>query len=223
MLSQRDFAQLLDGPAVEREIDRLAKKRGGWLDVSQILSRRINGTVDWESLGPAGSRFSVIGSRGEAVLFDDRLHPAKIIKLRGREENGYGTAGFGCILVRNARGMIHYGPGTMEQAVERERLSWEHLGFGCTVESLIGEGVGMLLAQHFIVGTTPTDAEIRDWMLLHGWEPLREHREVVVTLRDHAWQRDGIGAFDANDTNFIKSSADGLLYPIDLIVWPLPV
>jgi hypothetical protein len=221
-ISQRDFAQLLDGPAVEREIDRLAKKRGGWLDVAQILSRRINGTVDWESLGPAGSRFSVIGSRGEAVLFDDRLHPANIIKLRGREENGYGTAGFGCILVRNARGMIDYGPGTMEQAVERERLSWEHLGFGCTVESLIGEGVGMLLAQRFIAGTTPTDTEIRDWMLCHGWEPLREHREVAVTLRDHAWQRDGIGAFDANDTNFIKCSADGQLYPIDLIVWPMP-
>jgi len=41
-LSQRDFAKLLDGPAVDREIDRLSRKRGGWLDVAQILSRRIN-------------------------------------------------------------------------------------------------------------------------------------------------------------------------------------
>jgi hypothetical protein len=221
-ISQRDFAQLLDGPAVEREIDRLAKKRGGWLDVAQILSRRINGTLDWEPLGPLGSRYRIVSTRGEAVLFWDDHLKNRIIKLRGREENGYGTAGFGCILVRNARGMIDYGPGTMEQAVERERLSWEHLGFGCTVESLIGEGVGMLLAQRFIAGTTPTDAEICDWMLRNGWEPLREHREVVVTLRDHAWQRDGIGAFDANDTNFIKCSADGQIYPIDLIVWPMP-
>jgi|GEM_PF-1065702 len=221
-LSQRDFARLLDGPAVDREIDRLSRKRGGWLDVAQILSRRINGTVDWEPLGPAGARFSVIGSRGEAVLFDDRMDESRIIKLRGREENGYGTAGFGCILVRNERGMIEYGPGSMSQALERERLSWEVLGFGCELEAMIGDDAGMLLAQRFIAGTAPTEREIRAWMTAHGWEPLHMSREVSVTLRDHAWQRDGIGAFDANETNFIRSDADGELYPIDLIVWPMP-
>ena len=222
MLNQREFAQLVDGPAVDREIERLTKKRGGWLDVAQILSRRINGTVDWETLGPAGSRFSVIGSRGEAVLFDDREDSTQIIKLRGREGNGFGISGFGCILVRNDRGMIEYGPGTIEQALERECLSWELLGFGCELEELIGDGVGMLLAQRFIVGSTPTDKEIHTWMIRHGWEPLRERRDVSVPLRDYAWQRDGIGAFDSNDTNFLKSEADGELYPIDLIVWPLP-
>ena len=221
-LSQRDFAKLLDGPAVDREIDRLSRKRGGWLDVAQILSRRINGTVDWEPLGPAGARFSVIGSRGEAVLFDDRMDESRIIKLRGREENGYGTAGFGCILVRNERGMIEYGPGSMSQALERERLSWEVLGFGCELEAMIGDDAGMLLAQRFIAGTAPTEREIRAWMTAHGWEPLHMRRDVSVTLRDHAWQRDGIGAFDANETNFIRSDADGELYPIDLIVWPMP-
>jgi hypothetical protein len=203
-ISQRDFAQLLDGPAVDREIDRLTQKRGGWLDVAQILSRRIN------------------GSRGEAVLFDDRMDESRIIKLRGREENGYGTAGFGCILVRNQRGMIEYGPGSMAQALERERLSWEVLGFGCELEAIIGESAGMLLAQHFIAGTAPTEREIHAWMTSRGWEPLQMRRDVSVTLRDHAWQRDGIGAFDANETNFVRSETDGEVYPIDLIVWPMP-
>jgi len=156
------------------------------------------------------------------VLFWDDHLKNRVLKLRGREENGYGTAGFGCILVRNQRGMIEYGPGTLEQAMERERLSWEHLGFGCEFEAVIGAEMGLLLAQRFISGSTPTDKEISAWMTEHGWEPLAERRDVVVTLRSHAWQRDGIGAFDANDTNFIKSDADGLLYPIDLIVWRLP-
>lgn len=222
MLSQRDFARLLDGPALEREIDRLTRKRGGWLDVAQILSRRINGTVDWEELGAAGSRFSVIGSRGEAVLFDDRERPELIIKLRGREENGFGTAGFGCILVRNERGMIEYGPGTLAQALERERLSWEHLGFGCEFDDLIGEEAGLLLTQRFVRGGAPSLREIHAWMTSRGWEPLTHRRDVAVTLRDHAWQRGGIGAFDANETNFVKCEADGELYPIDLIVWRMP-
>jgi hypothetical protein len=222
MLSQSEFAQLLDGPAVDREIDRLTRKRGGWLDVAQILSRRINGTVDWEPLGPSGARYRIIGSRGEAVLFwDDRLKN-RVIKLRGREENGFGTAGFGCILVRNERGMVEYGPGSISQALDRERLSWELLGFGCELETMIGENAGMLLSQRFIVGNTPTEGEIQAWMIDHGWEPLAERRDISVTLRSHAWQRDGIGAFDANDTNFIRCEADDELYPIDLIVWPLP-
>lgn len=221
-LSQREFALLVDGPSLDREIDRMTKKRGGWLDSAQILSRRINGTLDWEPLGPAGSRYSVIGSRGEAVLFDDRERPERIVKLRGREENGYGTAGFGCILTRNERGMIDYGPGTLAQALERERLCWERLGFGCEFEAVIGEEAGLLLQQRFITGSAPSDKEISAWMTEHGWRPLAERRDVVVTLRSHAWERDGIGAFDANDTNFIKSDVDGLLYPIDLIMWPMP-
>lgn len=221
-LTQREFAQLVDGPSLDREIDRMTRKRGGWLEAAQILSRRINGTLDWETLGPTGSRYSVIGSRGEAVLFDDREFPERIVKLRGREENGYGTAGFGCILTRNARGMIEYGPGTIAQALERERLSWEQLGFGCEFEAIIGEEVGLLLHQQFIAGTTPSDREISAWMTEHGWKPLAERRDVAATLRTHAWERDGIGAFDANDTNFIKSDADGMLYPIDLIVWRMP-
>lgn len=94
MLTQREFARLVDGPSLDREIDRLTKNGGGWLQAAQILSRRMNGTVDWEPLGPANARYSVIGSRGEAVLFDDREDASRIVKLRGREESGYGTAGF---------------------------------------------------------------------------------------------------------------------------------
>jgi hypothetical protein len=222
MLSQRDFARLVDGPAVDREIDRLTKKRGGWLDAAQILSRRLNCTLDWEDFGPASSRYRIIGSRGEAVLFWDDLTKDRIIKLRGHEENGFGTAGFGSILIRNERGLIDYGPSTMEQALERERLSWENLGFGCAFEDVIGDGAGLLLAQRFIRGSAPTNKEIHGWMIAHGWEPLTTRRDVNVTLRDYAWHRNGIGAFDANDTNFIKCDADGELYPIDLIVWPMP-
>lgn len=222
MLTQREFARLVDGPSLDREIDRLTKKGGGWLQAAQILSRRINGTVDWEPLGPANARYSVIGSRGEAVLFDDREDASRIVKLRGREENGYGMAGFGCILVRNERGMIEYGPGTVEQALERERLSWEHLGFGCVFEDVIGDVDGLLLAQAFVSGTAPTEKEIHAWMTQQGWESLDEAKDVSTTLRHHAWRRGRIGAFDANETNFIKSDVDGQLYPIDLIVWTMP-
>jgi hypothetical protein len=59
-------------------------------------------------------------------------------------------------------------------------------------------------------------------MTSRGWEPLTHCRDVAVTLRDHAWQRAGIGAFDANETNFVKCEADGEHYPIDLIVWRMP-
>jgi hypothetical protein len=222
MLTQHEFARLVDGPSLEREIDRLTKKGGGWIQSAQVLSRRINCTVDWEPLGNAGARYSVLGSRGEAVLFDDGEDSSRIVKLRGREENGYGTAGFGCILVRNDRGLIEFGPGTIEQAIERERLCWEHLGFGCLFEDVIGDGNGLLLAQAFISGTAPTEQEISAWMTHHGWESLGAASDVTVTLRHHAWRRGKIGAFDANETNFIKSDSDGLLYPIDLIVWTMP-
>lgn len=222
MLTQREFARLVDGPAVDREIDRLTKKGGGWIQAAQILSRRINGTVDWESLGPAGARYSVIGSRGEAVLFDDREDIRRIVKLRGLEENGYGSSGFGCILMRNERGVIEYGPGTIEQALERERLTWECFGYACTLEHVIGDGAGLLLAQSFISGAAPTEKEIRSWMMQHGWDSLEDAPDVSISLRRQAWRRDGVGAFDANETNFIKSEADGQLHPIDLIVWRLP-
>ncbi|MBN8421337.1 MAG: hypothetical protein J0L73_20660 [Verrucomicrobia bacterium] len=59
-------------------------------------------------------------------------------------------------------------------------------------------------------------------MTRHGWESLEESRDVAVTLRRHAWRRGNIGAFDANETNFIKSDTDGQLYPIDLIIWTMP-
>ena len=222
MLTQREFARLVDGPAVDREIDRLTRKGGGWIRTAQILSRRINGTVDWEPLGPAGARYSVIGSRGEAVLFDDREDASRVVKLRGREENGYGTAGFGCVLVRNERGVIEYGPGTIEQALERERLTWALFGYGCVFENVIGDGDGLLLAQAFIGGTAPTEKEICTWMMRHGWESLEDARDVSISLRRHAWRRGEFGAFDANETNFIKSDMDGQLYPIDLIVWKMP-
>ncbi len=163
-----------------------------------------------------------MGSRGEAVLFWDSHLKNRIVKLRGREENGYGMAGFGCILVRNERGMIEYGPGTVEQALERERLSWEHLGFGCVFEDVIGDVDGLLLAQAFVSGTAPTEKEIRVWMTQQGWESLDEAKDVSTTLRQHAWRRGKIGAFDANETNFIKSNVNGQLYPIDLIVWMMP-
>lgn len=154
MLTQQELAGLVDGPSLDREIDRLTKKGGGWLNAAQILSQRVNSTVDWENLGPAGWRYQVVGSRGEAVLFWDNLLKNRIVKLRGREENGYGTAGFGCILMRNERGLIEFGPGTIEQAMERGRLSCEHLGFGCVFEAVIGNGNWLLLAQAFIGGTT---------------------------------------------------------------------
>jgi hypothetical protein len=59
-------------------------------------------------------------------------------------------------------------------------------------------------------------------MSARGWQPLADHRDVSSTLRDEAWHRDGMAAFDVNVTNFIKSEEDQELYPIDLVVWPLP-
>ena len=106
MLTHAQFAQQIDGPAIEREISRLSAKGGSWVQAASVLSRRINGTLDWEPLGQAGARYEIIGSRGEAVLFADQEDERRILKLRGREENGFGSAGFGCILGRDARGLI---------------------------------------------------------------------------------------------------------------------
>ena len=221
MLTPAQFALLVDGPAIEQEISRLSAKGGSWVQAASILSRRINGTLDWEPLGPAGARYKIIGSRGEAVLFADQVIENRILKLRGREENGFGSAGFGCILGRDARGIIGYQPGTMEQAIEREELTWREFGFACRYEDVIGDGIGLLLVQDFINGVAPTIREIKAWMLAHGWESLATARDVNPTLCDYAWRRGDVHAFDANETNFIKSEADGQLYPIDLIVWRL--
>jgi hypothetical protein len=99
MLSRPELARLIDGAAFNREVERLSRKGGGWVEAAAVLSRRINWTLDWADLGPADARYKVIGSRGEAVLFDDALDSSRIMKLRGREENG--SAGFGGILGRN--------------------------------------------------------------------------------------------------------------------------
>lgn len=222
MLSRSEFARAIDGPAFNREIERLSRKGGGWVEVASVLSRRINWTLDWADLGPAGARYKLIGSRGEAVLFDDQLDSTRILKLRGREENGFGSAGYGCILGRNMLGRVCYEPGTLEQAIERERLTWEQFGFSCRVEAVLENEAGLLLAQDFIVGSAPTETEIEAYMRHHGWTSLHGCNDVSPVLQKHAWRRGDIGAFDANETNFIKADADGLLYPIDLIVWPWP-
>lgn len=222
MLSRSALAQLIDGVSLEREVDRLCKKGGSWVDAAAILSRRINWTLDWADLGQEEAPYKVVGSRGEAVLLWDSVSRNRIMKLRGREENGFGSAGFGCILGRDKMGRVNYLPGTMAQAIEREHLSWEHLGFACSVADVVEDEAGMLLAQEFIVGTAPLEKEIHLYMTQAGWEPMSGCREVSPTLQAHAWRRNGIGAFDANETNFIKAAADGKIYPIDLIVWHWP-
>ena len=222
MLSRSEFARSNDGTSLNRELERLSRKGGGWVEVAAVLSRRINWTLDWEDLGPPGARYKVIGSRGEAVLLWDSLLKNQILKLRGREEHGYGSAGFGCILGRNVLGRVCYEPGTLAQAVERERLTWEEFGFACRVEDVLEGEAGLLLAQDFIVGCAPLEREIHAYMLSEGWESLNGCPEVSPVLQSHAWRRGDVGAFDANETNFIKADADGKIYPIDLIVWHWP-
>ena len=227
MLIQREFALAIDGVAVDAEIDRLCKQGADGVAMAGRLSRRVNCTVDWESLGPDGARYRHMASRGEAVVFWDDLEKDRVIKLRGRPENGYETTGFGCILGRHRNGQIELQPGTLAQAVIRESLCWDQFGFGCDVEAVIGEDIGLVLSQRWIrpahAGSrASSQKEIKTWMKERGWEPLMNRRDVSISLRGEAWQRDGIGAFDVNETNFIRSEEDGLLYPIDLIVWPMP-
>jgi hypothetical protein len=223
MLSRSELARLIDGPALDREIERLGKMGGGWISAATVLSRRVNWTVDWADLGPVGSRFRIVGSRGEAVIFwDEAADSPTLVKLRGREENGYGSAGFGCILTRDSHGRVTYAPGTLDQTLERERLSWQAFGFSCRFMDIIEDEAGLLLAQDFIEGTAPTEKDIHAYMTSNGWEWQCENREVSPTLASHAWRKGDVGAFDANETNFIKSAADGLIYPIDLIVWHWP-
>jgi hypothetical protein len=227
MLTQKDFARQIDGAAIDAEIDRLCRQGADGVGMASQLSRRINGTVDWHPLGLDGARYRHMASRGEAVVFWDELDGERLIKLRGMPENGYETTGFGCILGRNKLGLIELQPGTLAQAVIRESLCWEHFGFGCHVEAVVGEDVGLVLTQKWIrplanFAISTLRREIQTWMSARGWQPLADHRDVSSTLRDEAWHRDGMAAFDVNVTNFIKSEEDQELYPIDLVVWPLP-
>lgn len=121
MLSPQEFASQVDGVVIEAEIDRLISLHSAdAVETATRLSRRINRTVEWNPLGPEGARFRLMTSRGEAVVFwDDADAGERVIKLRGREENGFDTTGFGCILGRNARGLIELQPGTLAQAVIR--------------------------------------------------------------------------------------------------------
>lgn len=221
MLSRQAFASQIDGHTLEKEIDRLSGMGGAWIGAAQMLSRRINCTLDWATLGPKGARYQFIASRGEAVVFWDRNNRC-IVKLRGREENGFGTAGFGCTLGRDSRGLVIYHPGTMEQAIERESLSWKCFGFACRYEDRIEDDYGLLLSQDFVDGSEPTEKEIREYMIAEGWTWLNGDPTVSPSLQQYAWRRGQIGAFDANETNFIKAHADGKIYPIDLIVWHWP-
>ena len=221
MLSRTEFAAQIDGPAVEAEIDRLSRMGGGWLGAAQILTRRLNATLDWPVFGPEGSQFEILASRGEAVVFMDRLNHC-IVKLRGREENGFGGAGFGCTLGRDARGMISFMPGSIHQAMEREALTWENFGFACRYEDILEEEAGLLLRQDFVDGRAPSGKEIHHYMKEQGWTWMNGDTSVSPVLQPNAWKRGNIGAFDANETNFIKAHADGEIYPIDLIVWHWP-
>ncbi len=227
MLTQQDFAQQIDGASIDAEIDRLGRQGADGVLMAGQLSRRVNCTVDWQPLGPDGARYRQMASRGESVVFWDDWNRNRVIKLRGRPENGYDTTGFGSILGRDRRGMIELQRGTLAQAVVREGLCWEHFGFGCHVEAVIGEDAGLLLSQRWIraaetVSWTALRREIKNWMAERGWMPLTDRRDVSILLQDEAWCREGIGAFDVNEANFIKNEEDGQLYPIDLIVWPLP-
>ena len=89
MLSRSELARLIDGPALDREITRLSKLGGGWVEIASVLSRRINWTLDWAELGSESARFRIVASRGEAVIFwDMSATTPTLMKLRGREENG---------------------------------------------------------------------------------------------------------------------------------------
>lgn len=221
-LSQKEFAAKINGPSLEREIDRLAALGAEGIELARVLSRRVNSTVDWVDLGDESATWNVHASRGEAVVFfDTASDPSVVLKLRGLEQNGF-PGGFGCILGFNERGKIDLLPCTIEQAIEREKLSWEELGFGCEPYAVIGDEVGLLLSQRFIVGESPTLAEIDTTMRAQGWEDASDDRELELRTRQNAWKREGLLAVDANQTNLIRAAADGQVYAIDVIIWQDP-
>lgn len=227
MLTQREFAQLIDGPAVEAELDLLVKLGSDGIDMAARLNRRVQRTVDWQPLGPEGARFRHMTSRGESVVFWDDRKADQVIKMRGLPEHGFETTGFGCVLGTNKQGLIHLQPGTLAQAIVRESLCWDLFGFGCLVEDIVGDDIALLLSQRWIrpaenIPGNTIKHKIKHWMIQQGWKSLAENRSISPLVCNHAWHKDGIGAFDVNETNFILSAENGELYPIDLIVWPLP-
>ena len=219
MLAKRELARRINGPALDKEIDWLARK--GWLDAAQILSARVNRTVDWEALGDSAAPYSILASRGEAVVFFDQS-VGRVYKLRGREENGFGGAGFGCILMENEKGRLDLAPGTLQQAIKREDLAAEEFGFACEVEATIDGEDGLLLSQRFISGVAPTAKDVETYFLSLGWESLSSCRDLAIGIRPNAWRRGDVIAVDANETNLVKSTIDGRIHPIDLIVWRCP-
>lgn len=225
MISREQFGQLVDGTSVDAEISRLSRQGGGWLTMAQRLSRRIYRTLDWTPLGGSDARYRLLATRGEAAIFWDNQLNNRVMKLRGLEINGFDGGGFGCILKKNARGFIDLTPGTLEEALDREALSWTELGFGCCVEEMITDGkdiVGLFLSQKFITGSAPSESEITQTMEEKGWKSLTHDEELAPKLRRFGWQKGDIMAVDANTTNFIKSVSDGKVYPIDLIIYHRP-
>ena len=222
MLSLQEFARKVNGPSLEREIDRQAEQGGENLDLARILSQRVNWTVDWEELGNESAPWEVYASRGEAVIFyDTKADPTRVIKLRGLEKNGF-PGGYGCILGFNEKGEVDLIPGTIPQVLEREELSEIHLGFSCQLEAILEDESGILLSQRFVVGEEPTLEEIADLMLSEGWQSAQKDRDLAIRTRRNAWYREGILAVDANQTNLVRAEADGQVYPIDLIIWHDP-
>lgn len=64
MLSPQEFANQVDGVAIEAEIDRLSSQhRADTVEMASRLSRRIHRTVEWSPLGAEGSRFRLMTSR----------------------------------------------------------------------------------------------------------------------------------------------------------------
>jgi hypothetical protein len=227
MLTQREFAQLIDGPAVEAEMDRLVRLGADGIDMATRLNRRVQRTVDWQPLGPEGARLRHMTSRGESVVFWDDEKANQVIKMRGMPENGFETTGFGCVLGTNKQGLVDLQAGTLAQAIVRESICWELFGFGCHVEDIVGEDAALLLSQQWIkpaehISSSTIEHRIQNWMIQQGWKSLSENQNISPLICNHGWHRDGIGAFDVNETNFIISAENGEIYPIDLIVWPLP-
>ncbi len=220
MLNRTLFAKEIDGPAVDEAIRSAGKRGSGWLEWAALLNRRVYKTLDWEPLGDHEARYKFLSSRGEAVIFRDDEEKARILKLRGLEENGF-MGGFGSYLGLNERGKIDYLPGTIAKALERERICWREFGFGCDLFAILEDECGLVLEQKFINGTGPTETEIDGYMKAEGWESQSKNSDLEDRVRSHAWRRGSILATDANPTNFVKSEVDGELYPIDVIVWDM--
>ena len=217
-LTRSSCAKKINEPSVSKAIDESTARGSGWLDWASNLTRRVYKALDWEPLGDHQAPYSLLASRGEAAVFWDGESNDRVLKLRGPGENGF-MGGFGSILGPNSSGQIDFLRGTLEQAIEREAISWSEFGFGCTLEAVLEEDAGALFAQQFINGVSPTPQEISEAMEQDGWESVSENSQLDPQIRKDAWYRNGILAVDGNPTNFVKSRADGKVYAIDLIVW----